>query len=732
MSLFVIACGQEELCTTSLLGKPLFAQVLASIGKTDESVFIVHKEGSEIAEAVHAFDENIHCLSVESDILTDQIEEAISLAESIHILKDKQITFVPLDYIYTVPVLPYIPDGNAIVCHPGQGSFYVSLSEDGKIKIDEEGLVASIIRFQDVGDLKAICVDMEFGSWKELLKHMTEQSSFVGIPKVAEEIIQVATSEERTQYESYVHRFVFALDGVVANFTTYWYSVWSRVLSNFHITLTNNIYQSIIADNTDEEIAQTLNISVELMQMKKNAIVEEQIKYGFYTLTQGFSEIVDFLQRRGHIVQIYSHWSEMNTIGILDTLNIPANLVIYSVSDTSINMNKTIMFESTRQGIQAAKKAGAKWIIGCPSYYSNDAMVQMGANVVLQNFENPEIIVETLLNTKQIQQVEAEFSIDDAINKLFPQSIVSSENIVVSGNLSNIYPTTIQTENGELKTVAKLNALPSERTRVVQLLSVYEREQVFYERVSKYVPVRIPEYYGALKDDNWENKGLLLEDVRMNCSVNRLLDAESIDVSIKVVSELARLHSTFWNKVPESFPLQPMILPVAELNDMWQRFETKWESVLGAKGIDKLFECKTEIENNARRLQEKSQTLLHGDVKSANLFFESDSTPGFLDWQFASVGKGVQDLVFMMIESFSMEKMDVCYSLLKDYYFTKLQEYGVTNYSKEEYEADFKAAVAYYPFFVAIWYGSMESEKLLDKNFPFFYLRRYVRFLERL
>jgi hypothetical protein len=53
---------------------------------------------------------------------------------------------------------------------------------------------------------------------------------------------------------------------------------------------------------------------------------------------------------------------------------------------------------------------------------------------------------------------------------------------------------------------------------------------------------------------------------------------------------------------------------------------------------------------------------------------------------------------------------------------------GITNYSKEEYEEDFKNASYYFPFFVAIWFGTLNEDELIDKNFPSEFINKLFYF----
>jgi thiamine kinase-like enzyme len=132
-------------------------------------------------------------------------------------------------------------------------------------------------------------------------------------------------------------------------------------------------------------------------------------------------------------------------------------------------------------------------------------------------------------------------------------------------------------------------------------------------------------------------------------------------------------------------------------------------------------------------LSSTNLTLCHGDIKSANIFYkpigESLYEPYFIDWQYVIMGKGVQDLVFFMIESFDIGTINKYRNLFKEYYYVKLLEFGVKTYSMEEYKIDFDYSIKYFPFFVAIWFGTLNEDELIDKNFPFFFIQKLFNFI---
>ena len=91
------------------------------------------------------------------------------------------------------------------------------------------------------------------------------------------------------------------------------------------------------------------------------------------------------------------------------------------------------------------------------------------------------------------------------------------------------------------------------------------------------------------------------------------------------------------------------------------------------------------------------------------------------------MGKGVQDLVFFMIESFDTQKMRSYKNLFKEYYYESILKNGI-NYLEEDFEEDFINASYYFPFFVAIWFGTLNEDELIDKNFPNEFIKKLFNF----
>jgi beta-phosphoglucomutase-like phosphatase (HAD superfamily) len=294
----------------------------------------------------------------------------------------------------------------------------------------------------------------------------------------------------------------------------------------------------------------------------------------------------------------------------------------------------------------------------------------------------------------------------------------------------------LKLENNNDKEVTNLSIM-------ARKLGLYEREYYFYENISKYVPINIPKFYSLIKDDNLNNIGILMEDLNTNnFKINLNLNKENINISLKIIEKCALLHSYFWNKelniiFPGLIKNNNSLFNPSWTNyvtNNWNLFKSKWNHILN----DRQLLLGSKIVENFSSIQEKlsidNLTLCHGDVKSPNIFYkkinEDNYIPYFIDWQYISHGKGIQDIVFLMIESFDIEKIHLYVPIFKNYYYTKLQEFGVNNYKYTDYETDFIHSICYYPFFVAIWFGITEKEDLIDINFPFFFIQKLFNFIE--
>ena len=203
---------------------------------------------------------------------------------------------------------------------------------------------------------------------------------------------------------------------------------------------------------------------------------------------------------------------------------------------------------------------------------------------------------------------------------------------------------------------------------------------------------------------------------------------------------MAKLHSNFWNKnlkkmFPELKKSDDIIFcPFFQnfITEKYDLFKQKWENILNPYQINTLNEIVNNFEQIQKRLSNNHVTFIHGDIKSPNIFYDVDNDyePYFIDWQHCAIGKGAQDLIFFIIESFDISNIILMFNLFKNYYYKKILEYGVVKYTFEEYENDIKDALFYVPVFTAIWFGTIPNDELIDKNFPYFFINKLAFLIE--
>ena len=113
------------------------------------------------------------------------------------------------------------------------------------------------------------------------------------------------------------------------------------------------------------------------------------------------------------------------------------------------------------------------------------------------------------------------------------------------------------------------------------------------------------------------------------------------------------------------------------------------------------------------QLSQPPLCLIHGDFKIPNMA-KKDGIYYFLDWQYISLGKGIQDIVFLMVESADYKDFDYILDL-----------YG--NFEMQ----DFKNALCYFPFYVAMWFGTVDDKDLIDISFPKRYITKLLNIYEK-
>ena len=410
----------------------------------------------------------------------------------------------------------------------------------------------------------------------------------------------------------------------------------------------------------------------------------------------------------------------------------------------NISNNKVIIFEDSKPGLLSALSIIPRKIIGVNNGTNLNILNELNISNIIIDYNN--LNIENIINnTTDIIENNILYMIYNSLkNKYDIKDINIDLTKLKGGYISDVIKVNIELKSGnKLDCILKYeNDYKTSLTKMAYTLGLFDREYYFYENISSYINIHTPKYIGTIKDNNFISKGILLENIdKENMYLGLDLNKENIDVSLKVIEQCAKLHSQFWNKdITKSF------INLKKHNDIlfnpswsnfikekWPIFIEKWNHILTNSVKEKMQYIVNNFEFIQEYLSMENLTLCHGDIKSGNIFYQKNNDsyiPYFIDWQYIANGKGVQDIVFFIIESFTGDNIIKYIDLFKKYYYIKLKEFGVIDYNIEKYNKDFEYAIFYFPFFVTIWFGTTPTDELIDINFPESFITKYITIID--
>ena len=155
-----------------------------------------------------------------------------------------------------------------------------------------------------------------------------------------------------------------------------------------------------------------------------------------------------------------------------------------------------------------------------------------------------------------------------------------------------------------------------------------------------------------------------------------------------VMASLARLHSHYWARVPDTSPRgsfwvlekRRAFAEVENADTTWNEFVDRFPDLAGlhpdVRKIGSVLSSKAEALDASTA--QGANTLIHGDAKGWNFFFAKDESPAqksqpflFIDMQWAGRGHPLQDVAYALtttLDENNLDKMDD----LVDFYINRL------------------------------------------------------------
>ncbi len=262
--------------------------------------------------------------------------------------------------------------------------------------------------------------------------------------------------------------------------------------------------------------------------------------------------------------------------------------------------------------------------------------------------------------------------------------------------------------------------LPTSDARV-RMMSIaarlFEREIRFYSEIAGGLDLRTPRrYYGAM--DLTEHRYLLLlEDLAPARAGDQVAGCSVADAELALRS-IARLHAAWWQSERlaelEWMPVQAAVHPSVEpwWDAMWRQcVERAGDRIpaatlrvgegLGAKAMYAL-----------ARMGEAPQTVVHGDFRLDNVFFEAGAqgdTLALVDWQLSTRGSAALDLGYFLCGALSPSDRKAHEMRLLRAWHDELTARGVRGYAFDDAVRDYRLSVVVCLAFVTLMLNVIES-----------------------
>ena len=207
--------------------------------------------------------------------------------------------------------------------------------------------------------------------------------------------------------------------------------------------------------------------------------------------------------------------------------------------------------------------------------------------------------------------------------------------------------------------VFKMPGLDETARFTAQILRLNIREVGFYRELAAESPIRVPHCHFGAVDPETHQFVLVLEDVGSYRAVNQIEGMGSADAE-QAVDELAAWHAHWWGAAGPIVergtamairdPIYPTLLPPV--------FTDGWAKVRGAMSVPKVVETVADgwveaLPHMLGSLGTTPSTLVHGDYRADNMFFDDDGRVVLLDFQVIGESVPVGDLAYFVTGSLS-------------------------------------------------------------------------------
>lgn len=266
----------------------------------------------------------------------------------------------------------------------------------------------------------------------------------------------------------------------------------------------------------------------------------------------------------------------------------------------------------------------------------------------------------------------------------------------------------------------KMSAASAGIRMLGELAGLGETEAKFYRDLAPELDGGLPLSYGAAFDPLTGRYVVVLEDMTTTqCQFPDTLHPLDKDQMGQLVECFARLHATFWGRLPEKpgstgrfgWLLAPSADPANPVTPVVMKASAR--RLVDRTSIP--LHCNEFLAGNFQAITEVvdagPHTVLHGDAHPGNTFFR-DGRAGLLDWQVVRRGHPARDLAYTMVLGMPTADRQAVERDLLDTYRAALTAAGGPRLDRDELFTRYRQAVVH-PYVSALstaGLGGMQDE----------------------
>jgi hypothetical protein len=251
--------------------------------------------------------------------------------------------------------------------------------------------------------------------------------------------------------------------------------------------------------------------------------------------------------------------------------------------------------------------------------------------------------------------------------------------------------------------IVKLPVLLAETRQVSAAYRLYEKEVAFYRSLASQTSLKTPHVYLASHDPETDNFVLVMEDIGHLRAADQVAGCAREDAVAAMVA-LGRHHASFWNDprfATDELGWLPFGSDSPTPEGIQQCFANYWDDFVEFMGDELRPEIRALgdfVPGAARELLEVPDghpvTLVHGDYRLDNLFFDEQREVTALDWQIVVKGVGGYDFGYFVSQSLAVDDQRAHIQELARVYLETLRDAGST-YPEEQFWLDVKRTVLF-------------------------------------